>query len=214
MPEELDFEANYETTASHFRILRLATNLKSRLKTLRFEKIRYISPAAALVLASEVDRWNQVVGGKLRPNTEAWHEDIQRLLFEMGYFDLLHLPQPDQLSPTKNTTFLKFKRGDLHDPNAGQIAKQLRQEIENIVGGSIKRHFLFEGLSEAITNVSQHAYSSSKDIEVKQWWLSASYNRDQRSLCVIFYDQGVGIPETLPSSHLYEFIKDAFHRWP
>ena len=55
--ERLDFEANYERTASSFRELRDATLHGRRVKSLRFDRIRYISPAAALVLASEVDGW-------------------------------------------------------------------------------------------------------------------------------------------------------------
>ena len=47
----------------------------------------------------------------------------------------------------------------------------------------------------------------------KQWWLSASYDADARRLCVTFYDQGHGIPKTLPRSHWFEAIKDTFNSW-
>jgi two-component sensor histidine kinase len=110
-------------------------------------------------------------------------------------------------------TFLRFKRGEVRKGDAGVLAKQLRIEIETLVGFGIKKHFLFEGLSEAITNVSQHAYPDLGGHPIKQWWLSASYEKEKRELSVMFYDQGAGIPVTLPSSHLYEFMKEVFNRW-
>jgi hypothetical protein len=115
--------------------------------------------------------------------------------------------------PAKKTTFLPFKRGQANAENSGQLAKQLRVEIETLVEQRIKKHFLFEGLSEAITNVGQHAYRDEVDYRRKQWWLSASYDEDERKLCVTFYDQGDGIPETLPRYRFFEAIKDVFNSW-
>jgi hypothetical protein len=214
LPETLDFEENYESTASHFQMLRAAVKYHAKLRNLRFDKIKFISPSAALVLASEVDHWNQRAGGRLRAAVESWQEDIKRLLCQMGYFELLHLERPTSSDAVnKSTNFLQFKRGDQTNRNSGQLAKQLRIEIEKLVGFAIKKQFLFEGLSEAITNVGQHAYPDTNSIGFKQWWLSASYDKDDRRLCVMFYDQGVGIPATLPSSHLYEFMKKTFTSW-
>jgi hypothetical protein len=89
----------------------------------------------------------------------------------------------------------------------------LRIEIEKLLGFSIKKHFLFEGLSEAITNVGQHAYPDSDNYPFKQWWLSASYDQSDRTLCIIFYDQGVGIPETLPRAGYMEWAKELIGTW-
>jgi hypothetical protein len=213
LPERLDFEANYEATASHFRILRAAIVIPTRVKTLDFSRIRFISPSAALVLASEVDRWNQKAGGRLHANVASWHDDIRRLLYEMGYFALLNKPAPERLEPAKNTVFLPFIRGDLNSRDAGKLAKELRIKIEQIVGFAIKRHLLFEGLSEAITNVGQHAYPDPSPYTVRQWWVSASYDKEERRLWVMFYDQGAGIPATLPTSDIYEAMKEYFNQW-
>ena len=132
----------------------------------------------------------------------------------MGYFELLHLERPETEWPQKSTTFLPFKRGQAKAENSGDLAKQLRIEVEELVGQRIKRHFLFEGLSEAITNVGQHAYRDVADYRRKQWWLSASFNAESRHLCVTFYDQGDGIPHTLPRSRWFEVIQDVFNSWP
>lgn len=212
LPEMLDFEENYERTVSHFDLLRRGSRIGRYLASLRFDKIVYISPSAALVLASEVDRWNQLRSGRLRADVETWHEDIRRLLRQMGYFELLKIEAPPASEESKNTEFLRFKRGAGDNRNSGLLAKQLRMEIEALVGFHIKKHLLFEGLSEAITNVGQHAYPDSS-FGVKQWWLSASYDRQDRRLCVMFYDQGAGIPATLPTSDVVERLLEYFDSW-
>jgi hypothetical protein len=213
LPAVLDFDENYEQTASHFAVLREAIHKRKKIRSLDFSSIESISPSAALVLASEVDQWNQQVGRRLRANLPSWEDDIKRLLCQMGYFELLELEKPEEAWPTKSITFLKFKRGQTSAENSGQLAKQLRVEIETLVEQRIKKHFLFEGLSEAITNVGQHAYRDEVDFRRKQWWLSASYDEDKRKLCVIFYDQGDGIPVTLPRYRFFELIKDVFNSW-
>jgi hypothetical protein len=213
LPARLDFEECYEATASHFGLLRQATQGVRQVRTLRFNDIRYISPSAALVLASEVDRWNQLEHGTLRADVESWDKEVERLLCEMGYFELLGIPRPADMGKSENMTFLQFKRGDLADRDAGKLAKQLRMEIEALLGFDIKKHFLFEGLSEAITNVCQHAYPEGGGFGAKQWWLSASYERRSRELCVMFYDQGAGIPGTLPKWKFFERVKDLFNGW-
>lgn len=213
LPATLDFEKNYEVVVSHFQTLR-AANKQSRLRNLGFQNIRHISPSAALVLASEVDRWNQRTGGRLKALVDTWHEDVKRLLCQMGYFELLQITVPPAVAAASaSTTFLPFKRGDLNDRNAGLLAKKLRIEIEGVLGFAIKKHFLFEGLSEAITNVGQHAYPDANSGAAKQWWVSASYDKKDRRLCVMFYDQGAGIPVTLPSSEFFENLKELFNTW-
>lgn len=210
LPKHLDFWENYKMTVELFHRVRKAVLDKKKLKRLDFSKIRDISPSAALALASEVDCWNQAVGGRLRADTESWHPDIQRLLAQMGYFELLDLPQPSERPKEGNTIFTQFYRGGSKTANKGEVAKTLRENIEEIVGRKMQNHtLLFTGLTEAIANVGQHAYDSKeKPYGDKPWWLSASWNKKTRRLCVTFYDHGVGIPETLPKSSLFKKIID------
>ncbi len=211
LPKHLDFWENYEMTVELFHRVRKAVLDKKKLKRLDFSKIRDISPSAALALASEVDCWNQAVGGRLRADTESWHPDIQRLLAQMGYFELLGLPRPPELIKEGNTIVTRFYRGGSKIANKGEVAKKLREDIEEIVGRKMQNHILlFTGLSEAITNVGQHAYydPKKKPYGDKPWWLSASWNKKTRRLCVTFYDHGVGIPETLPKNPLFKKIID------
>jgi len=134
----------------------------------------------------------------------------------MGFFELLNIRRPPV--PTEREdglTFLKFIRGNSTERDSGKLARQLRMNIEALVGAEIKRHLLFEGSSEAITNVGQHAYRRNfGDDSKKQWWLSASYDSLKRELVVMFYDQGKGIPNTLRTNWAsFELVKKLFRYW-
>ena len=214
LPERLDLDVNYEATVTHLTNVRRASEKRFRLRYLSFDAIKYISPSAALLLASEVDRWNDAVGGRLRARHAAWDPNVKRLLCGMGFFELLHLEKPAELGGVINTTFLPFLRGNADDRAAGgSLAKKLRQEIEAVAGTEIKKHLLFDGLTEAITNVSQHAYPKAAEKSYRPWWMSAAYVKDTNMVVVSFYDHGRTIPGTLPASKVFERMKDQFGLW-
>jgi hypothetical protein len=129
----------------------------------------------------------------------------------MGFFELLGMARPVDPGIPINTTFLPFIRRNVIDAksSAGDMARELRKQIEAAAGVEIVKHLLFEGLSEAITNVSQHAYFSTD--QVRDWWMSAAI--DKGLVTVSFYDHGRTIPGTLPASKLYEKFKDSFGGW-
>ena len=63
-----------------------------------------------------------------------------------------------------------------------------------------------------MTNVVHHAYPDGADylyptIE-NQWWMSGSVNHNKDCLTAIFFDQGVGIPATLPATYAIEKISE------
>lgn len=65
---------------------------------------------------------------------------------------------------------------------------------------------MHSGLTEAVTNVTHHAYPdegkfSRRD---KNWYLSGSFDEKQKVLKIVFYDQGIGIPKSLPASKVWE----------
>ena len=214
LPERLDLEDNYEETVTHLANVRRAAQRKFRLGYLSFDNIKYVSPSAALLLASEIDRWKSAVGERVSADHKNWDPSVCRLLCEMGFFELLRLKRPEDVRELKNTQFLPFIRGNVEErgDRAGRQAQVLRQRIEEAAGVQIRKHLLFAGLSEAITNVSQHAYSKKKtNREIKPWWMSAALV--ERKVIVSFYDHGRTIPGTLPSSKLFEKMWDSISAW-
>ncbi len=83
--------------------------------------------------------------------------------------------------------------------------------VTEVLGtGSVKldreaRKTLYEGLLEAMNNVTSHAYplkgrSTSLPVLQGQWWAAGYWDNQRKEVGVLMYDQGVGIPATLPSS--------------
>lgn len=213
LPSKMDFEENYESTSSHLQILRAAVASRIQIRALDFSKLKAISTSAALALASEVDQWNQRSPRKLRAAVHTWHPNVQELLHEMGYFELLGIKPPEKPKNGTDTTFLRFRRGESGpDHDGGEIAVGLRTEIESVAGKTIKKMLLFGGLTEAITNVGHHAYDPTDKSVVKQWWVSASYKKNTHELKVTFYDHGRGIPCTLPAWKHFSLIREFFFK--
>lgn len=213
LPENLNFRDNFEETASHYTVLRKAIENNVRIAGVDFSGIKTMTTAAALVLASIVDQWRERVGGKLTADLPTWSQDITKLLSQMGYFELLNLqaPQIDNSQSCKN--YIKFLKGKVGESNSGAKAKALRESIEEIAGQEINSPPLYQGLTEAITNVCHHAYIGIADERRKYWWLTGSFDSNTRELQVTFYDKGIGIPKTLPAHDLFETIKELFGQW-
>lgn len=214
LPEKLDLEDNSEVTLKCLGMIRRASRRQVAITELNMDCIQSISPSAALALASEIDRWNQSIQRRLVAKSDNWNPDVRKLLCNMGLFELLGLGRPVGLALSYQNTFLPFKRGEVSDrKHGGSIAQSLRKDIEATAGTAIKRHLLFDGLSEAITNVSQHAYKNLKKQRFRQWWMSAAIDHAKNKITVSFFDHGKSIPVTLPAAKFFERIKEHFTSW-
>lgn len=214
LPERLTFAHNCASTLRALGLVREAGEKRLLLRYLNFDGLREVSPAAALLLASEVDQWNRTSQGRLRASHETWDPNVTKLLCEMGFFELLGIARPPDLAATTSTRFLPFIRGEVHADrhNAGERAKQLNQAIASAAAGAdIKRHLLFTGLSEAITNVSHHAYPTRW--KMRPWWMFAAYDSARNLVTVVFLDHGQTIPGTLPAWKDLERLRERFGVW-
>ncbi|MBT43460.1 MAG: hypothetical protein CMF12_13165 [Idiomarina sp.] len=219
LPEKINFSSQYEVTTAYIRAIRYfvenvqgENSCRISLKSIRFDHLRKASTSAALVLTSEISKWDDKVSNSLFPDLSKWSPEIIEQFNELGYFDLFvrapELPQNKKISSVKLIRYIKGTCGDNDKP------RQLKAGIHNILGKDIQKwKFLHSGLSEAITNVSHHAYPAPQfDNEPKNWYLTASFDENKRELKVSFYDQGVGIPRTLPSSTMREYISKYLRR--
>lgn len=213
LPDELSFKRNCGPSLRALSFVRDAAQQKLLLRYLDFDGLRYVSPAAALMMASEIDQWNRTSQGLLSARDANWDPNVRKLLCEMGLFDLLKLDRPVDLEGTTSTRFLPFIRGevDANRANAGARAKELNKMIQDAAGQEIKRHLLFTGISEAITNVSHHAYRSGT--KARPWWMFAAYDSASCEVTVVFLDHGLTIPGTLPAWKGIEKLKVRFGGW-
>ena len=216
LPEVLSLSSNYDRFVQVIREFRKSARGGRRPAALDFKNIRKVSPAAALVLVAELDRWRRLSGGKLRAvDLELWDPEVRQLLQEMGFFKVLEVgnaPILDNERLDSDTTLIQFRTEDMV---IGETAVRVREDIEAVLGGEVpNRRELFRAVSEAMTNSLQHAYPPhlrrDKTCAYNRWWMAGSYRRSKKLLRILFYDQGVGIPKTLPRKFPMEKIRGFF----
>lgn len=216
LPERLNFHHDYETTAINLNAIRMLAKKRSlsykayRLSSVNFDNLKSISTSAALVLTAELSKWDDAIRNRLRPDIENWNPNILINFYELGFFDLFQNKPSNIHKLNRNATssrkIVKYIKGNLGDDQQSRV---LKDNIMAIVGDKINKWmFLHSGISEAIINVSHHAYPKRlgySEVD-KNWYLTGSYNTDTKELKVVFYDQGIGIPKSLPASEVWERV--------
>ena len=193
-PTHLSLEQDYEGVLKLIASIR-AQSGRSRNERIYidFRPIRTVTPSGALALAAELDRWNSLLGrSRLRgADTAKWAPNARRLLGQMGFFDLLNLNHPPE-APSEGSLYVKFRSGSKVDGAAVEDLRRL--DLAPFVSVP-KERLLFAAVTEAMTNVVHHAYHDSHRGPPK-WWLSAAHEAGE--VVILIYDQGAGIPKTLP----------------
>lgn len=216
LPERLNFFHDYKSTVLHLNAIRkLITNKSTshkayKLGRVKFDDLRTVSTSASLVLTAELSKWDDAIRNNLKPDINNWTPDILVNFKELGFFDLFK-NKPSNITnfesnASHNRRIVKYTKGRCGDNEQTRV---LKENITEMIGDEIKKWmFLHSGLSEAIVNVSHHAYPENRGYSIidKNWYYTASYNTSKRELKVVFYDQGIGIPKSLPASDFWEKI--------
>lgn len=174
-----------------------------------FKPIKYITPSCALVLASEFDRMSRIRGKRNRIQVvdfDKWDTNIKVLLRDMGMFDLLNIRNipKDFSSETcdNKIRFFKFIVGNSID---GSSAIKFKDTINSVIAGVPNEKKLQIAITEAMDNVFNHGYPDDfiqkSKLKYRLWWLSASIDTQKNILHLMFFDQGIGIPQSLPRIH-------------
>ena len=190
----------------------------------RFEiklyNIKEIQPAAALILAAELDRGQKICGSKLKPKKLLdWKPDVLKLLYDLGMFDLLDTREEEKQKVSKrlkkqkhSSAALPFVSGYQNNrEETDALYKELRDMFRQLSAPSDKESAPFKeveeenalcvALSEASLNCVHHAYPENSQLKYmtkdKRWWAAATYHKDKKIVRFFVYDQGVGIAKTL-----------------
>lgn len=216
LPERLDLSSNYELTITYISAIRRLAQRKPKqvrkkeiqLASVNFDGLISISTSAALVLTAELCKWQDALGKKLIPQTHHWNTGVYSQLKALGFFTLFKEPKhkPEETT-NSDLNFVNYLKGKATET---AITRELNRSLTSVIGEKINKWtFLRSGLDEAITNVSHHAYPRSLKVneEDKNWYLTGSYNSRTKKLKIAFYDQGIGIPRSLPTSTIKERIQ-------
>ncbi|WP_152492625.1 hypothetical protein [Roseovarius sp. THAF27] len=214
------FTKNYIESVTFLRDLKVAA-LKKAPPNIRhsvfidLSEVKDVSPAAALVLAAEVDRWRQVKRTRLAPrNVSDWDPFVLQTLHSMGFFRLLGVESGVAKSNTPQAvevTMLPIVSSTRLEGGLLQPMMDLLARAANILG---QDPLIYPALTEAAYNATLHAYPDDQPTEfpipAKCWWATACWNIEGGVVKFIVYDQGVGIPATLPRSKHWEQVRALF----
>ena len=228
LPKELDFHEHYDKTITNIHAIRKFARCRSRLKRpyklgyVNLDKVKRISTSAALVLTAELSRWDDNISN-ITPKTEGWDPSIVKQLYDVGFFDLFSESDIDDeemqnrgATEINHIKYIKGRSGyrepmqELKEKLTALGNKVNEDKISDIHEWLSKWKFLATGITEAITNVTHHAYPkrhgfSSVD---KYWYLGGSYNIKTNRIKIVFYDRGIGIPKSLPKSAIKKSVVD------
>lgn len=215
LPSQMNFSIDFERTSATLTAIRYYAEMtlrgsRHKLTSVNFEKLEKISTSSALVLTAELSKWEDSIGRKLKSNVYSWNETVRKQLIELGFFNLFKKPSANLLDFKVNNTHLRFveyikgKRGEKSK------TRILKDSLHKIINNEVvdRWTFLDSGLGEAITNVTHHAYPEASRFNEsdKNWYLTGSFNSTNNTLKIAFYDQGIGIPDSLPTSKIYEKV--------
>lgn len=194
------------------------SNKMKQISTYRdFRNIAEMSTSMGVVLASEYDR-NATLIGQIPPpiNLEEWQQPVFEKLFQMGYFEIIGLTE--QLESRVVTEGNRKTMRLISGTNAAELEEtsdSLNELVVFLGDGtddiSEKMLLLRNALSEAMINVSKHAYPDDHKwmrTPVNKWWVTATADRDNNSFTIVIYDQGASIPVTFAKKIWSDSVKD------
>ncbi len=214
VPEVLDLGQNRQATLAIALTCRENCFKLHRSTLLDFTHTKKISSGAVLLLVAEIDRCRRLAGPKMLTGTYPKDKKLHGQMRDSGFFEALHVkPRLDGQEKTYPMEYIKVVSGSEAD---GRLARELRLKLlgplDDRLAQEAKSSF-FRSLSEAMTNVSQHAYPADAQqgkirVVPKGWWMLGHINKLRSELKVMIVDQGIGIPRSLPKKHPMEVINE------
>lgn len=207
VPETLDLVHNRTSTLEVASACRTNCLVHRKRTLLDFRDTKVISSASILYLVAEIDRCRRVGGVAILSGTYPKDRRLNRQMRDSGFYDALGVKVDDaQRERVFPVEYIKVQSGVEAD---GRLAVKLRQALLGPLEGQLgkdKRGSFFRGLTEAMTNVSQHAYPDdwgTGQVKVirKGWWMLGHINKLHKQLKIMIVDQGIGIPRSLPRNH-------------
>lgn len=222
-PKDFSFSRNYrETLTFMMDFRRLFAERRAHLFPdgirrkvyAEFADIERIGPGAGLVLAAEIHRHAQDRGGRVRVHDQHWSEEVRSFFMDQGLFELLEI-DPNSISSKPSSSALrqtlKYASGKT---SSGRDARELLNRLQALAGQSIgTRSTVYGAIAEALANVS-HAYPawfcSWPYRASRRWWASGFWEPTSKTVGLQLYDQGAGIPATLPRQTQYPRLLKMF----
>ncbi|MEM9763573.1 MAG: hypothetical protein AAF968_13880 [Pseudomonadota bacterium] len=217
-PAIFSFSRNYDESVAFLREFKEAafkTNYgRGERIALEFSSIDEISLAAAVVLSAEVDRWRYVKGLKLSPrNVKNWKPKVRAILEGIGLLRLLDIRSDISDISLGDGLYTIFPISSGKSVSMDKVADRV-DELYAVNELFIQKSAVYEVLCEAVNNTVLHAHKepdarhpvTSYPRGSKRWWMATCYDASRDQVRLYIYDQGVGIPATLPFSETFRTL--------
>ncbi|MES0861575.1 hypothetical protein ABLN87_04385 [Ruegeria sp. SCPT10] len=217
-PETFSFSGNYEETVAALDELKITGHrfsIKQKHVRLDLRDVKEISIAAILVLASEIDRILTLSAGTDSIRFSAfrlgdWRAAIVARLDDLGFFRLLDVnigvKWPEEMFGDGFSVVQMIGCSKFLPERVDRLTSQLLQVADFFE----QKPLVYEAVVEAIHNTGQHAYPENGEFKytplVGSWWVTAGFTPADHEIRVVAFDQGVGIPNTLPRWGLFEQV--------
>jgi len=200
----------YEDAINFFKKISRKILKEKKKITIDFSRLESVTAAAILCLYAEIHRCIQLseIDHPIR-YIKPRHAEPRRVLNELKFFAGINNPSYDVIHEG-TIGVIPCTSGTKADNKLDDLMNSIEN---NIYGGEINEegdNTLYRSLSEAMLNVWQHAYKSSRikkdeiDRLGKRWWILG--HRIEDNLYLAIYDRGIGIPEALPFKYTKEVI--------
>jgi hypothetical protein len=177
-----------------------------------FTTLQQVTPAVALVLASEYDRVTRAGGYVPRAvDLHRWNPEVKALLDGLGFFELLGVDRRRaNLIEGEGWRMLRFRSGNAAD---GYIVHELLEELR--VPDFLDDPELYGAIVEALVNTRQHAYPAEHifpEPHIPNWWLTGFIDERAKRVRISVFDQGLSIPGTLNTWSRYPAYLQRFKK--
>lgn len=157
---------------------------------LSFDKTRTLWPCGTLLFVAKLDILLARYAGRISCNYPI--DPVVHELFEhIGVLRLLGNSSQVSVNADNVKDWYLVKGNDTDTSGFTQLFTQYQSEMPFGVSQG-----LYEGMSEAVTNVVQHAYEGKLVPDSRKGWWVFAQQKDDR-LVVVVCDLGIGIPKSL-----------------
>lgn len=204
-PPRMDLQDNRDVTVHLLRALQQAILESDSLRVvLRMDTLNSISEAAAVMLVAEIERCilyspdRKEVSGRV----PAYESEAYTVLQGLRAFDFLNIPSRTKLLPPAHKDWFNIFSGRETDGDRlGELQDYFHPFVKQFFpenDSKWDRQF-YKAMLDAASNTLEHAYDppGRSPWIIGRWWAAGIVNALERSICFVFWDQGLGIPRTM-----------------
>jgi len=197
-PPRFDLIESPDDTVNFFEELRSAILIRPRRKVaMDHQSIEQVSPASGVVLIAELFRADSYAPRCKKTGNLPKRAEVAEILQKIGYWKYFGVTYTGKSS--SNRQFMLHESGNRTTPKVVVDMIVHFREAVRFTAREEKR--LYVALIECLDNVMNHAYPYQRRYNPPclrhHWWVLAYRDSETHEVCVCFYDQGVGISETM-----------------